>query len=236
MKKFLLATLVVAFGMLSSQQFHYGVKAGYVNSQANKQGLVFPVLFGGIPEISKKTVSGFYAGGFVEYRFQNNIALMGELQYAMTGGKSTGKAVGSSGDYAILSEELSLNQISIPISFKYYVIPELGIYVGPDVGFILSNQYKASIKDTNLTGADLNNLNNDITGGVEPLAKKELADKLKKTAFGIHFGADYTFYKGLFVEARYNLGLTKMGEDVNPLLKLDDIKFNNFQVGLGYKF
>jgi opacity protein-like surface antigen len=49
--------------------------------------------------------------------------------------------------------------------------------------------------------------------------------------YGLGIGAAYEFPMGLFVDARYNLGLANISDD-------DNYKVNNtgMMVGLGYRF
>lgn len=49
------------------------------------------------------------------------------------------------------------------------------------------------------------------------------------------FGLGYEFVNmGLFFDARYNLGLTKVNEE--SVAGMDDLKHQVFQIGVGYKF
>ena len=64
-------------------------------------------------------------------------------------------------------------------------------------------------------------------------------DAYKSIDFGLGVGLAYDLPMGLFVGARYNLGLSKVNEDVSVgdiSVETDDIKNGVIQVGVGYKF
>lgn len=61
---------------------------------------------------------------------------------------------------------------------------------------------------------------------------EEFTDEFTKSLdFGLGFGAAYELEKGLFFDARYNLGLSNIS-DVDGV----DVGTSAFQIGLGYRF
>ncbi|TGV03316.1 porin family protein [Flavivirga rizhaonensis] len=96
-----------------------------------------------------------------------------------------------------------LNQISVPLMAKYEVSEDFNVLAGPSFGFLL-------------------NVN----------------DGFKSFNYGIEFGVAYDIYisrfiDGLFVEARYNIGLSNLLEEAPSGLTR---KLSGLFVGLGYKF
>ena len=63
--------------------------------------------------------------------------------------------------------------------------------------------------------------------------KKYLDDNLKSSEFGVQFGIDYKAFKGIYVEARYSLGLSNMIK--NPANE-EKMTMSFLQAGIGYKF
>lgn len=80
--------------------------------------------------------------------------------------------------------------------------------------------------------------NLEIEGGSAVENKSLTPDK--KFDFGLGFGAEYNLPMGLFFDATFNLGLTKLStkEKNNDGTYSEGGKFKNrvFQIGVGYKF
>lgn len=216
MKKILLASAITLFAGLNAQT-KFGVKAGYALSTLNSNDDSFEV--GGV-KASMESKSGFYVGGLVEHKFNNKFALQGELEYANLGGKAVVSAYG-----VTVTEKLNFNRLVIPVSARYYATPELGLYAGPYVSFRTNTKVKMEV-----SGAASNQV--ALNEG-EKYLEKTFDDNLKSTEFGLFLGADYTVYKGLFLDARYSFGLTNMIK--NPV-DGEKLKMNFFQFGIGYKF
>lgn len=78
-----------------------------------------------------------------------------------------------------------IDYLTVPIMLKYYMIGGLNINAGPQVGF--------NVKST--SGGENN------------------SDSVNKLDFGLNFGVGYESPIGLFIDARYNLGLTNITKD-----------------------
>lgn len=107
--------------------------------------------------------------------------------------------------------------INVPLMLKYNIIDGLSAEAGPQVGFLISSKVKED--------------------GYSVDAK----DNFKTLDLGINFGAEYEFKGGVFVNARYNLGLANIGNTGGPIeTEFGDInvKMRNrvFSFGLGYRF
>ena len=151
----------------------------------------------------------YQAGLFMEYRFTNKFSVAPEVVFAAQGGKYDTKVLGVE-----LKETDHVNYINVPVMLKYYVIPELSIDFGPQVGF---NVYSK----------------NTIEGKVEKLKEKETTDMKKYTKtvdFGLGLGLTYNITEEVFIQARYTMGLTKVF-NVD-----DDSKNGNGQIAIGFRF
>ncbi|HLV50693.1 MAG TPA: porin family protein [Flavobacterium sp.] len=105
--------------------------------------------------------------------------------------------------------------INIPIMAKYYFVEGFSLELGPQVGFLM----KAEAKGEN--------------------GSLDTKDFYKSVDFGVGVGLAYDLPQGFFVNARYNLGLSKINEDFDagPItIETEDIKNNVIQIGIGYKF
>ena len=106
--------------------------------------------------------------------------------------------------------DLKLDYINIPIMFKYYVADAFSLELGPQIGFLVSADGKSD--------------------GVSV----DIKDETKSVDVSLGFGASYNFAEKFMLGARYNLGLTRVQEDVFP--GESEWKNSVFQISLGYKF
>lgn len=226
MKKLFLVGALALFGAIDAQTT-FGAKAGYALSQMNSDD-EDDMEFEGIG-VDKKSKSGFYVGGFVEHKLTDKFALQGELQYAELGGRYQGK-LQESGYHATLNMDFKINQILVPISAKYYPTANFSLSAGPYLGFVVSNKFEAKFKDSNLPKEVIAEANAELSEYNE-MFSDSFDESLQKVTFGLHVGAEYTIYKGLLIDARYNFGLSNLEKDTNTSTKM-----SFFQVGLGYKF
>ncbi|TVZ08705.1 outer membrane protein with beta-barrel domain [Cellulophaga sp. RHA_52] len=178
----LLAALFVYSSNAIAQKINYGAKAGLnvSNLYGNNQ--------------DKNSLVTFHAGFFTQVEISEKLNIQPELLYSRQGAdlNSLYKA--------------KLDYISIPIQFKYNVLPKFFLQAGPQVSFLVSD--KAVFYDDNI-------------GTLDTDAKS--VDFGFNTGFGLNLGA------GIFTEARYNFGITTVAE--NP-----DIKNGVLQISLGYIF
>ena len=111
--------------------------------------------------------------------------------------------------------KMNNDYINIPIMAKYYFVEGFSVELGPQVGFLMKSELKG----------------ND--GSVDT------KDAHKSIDFGVGVGLAYDLPMGLFVNARYNIGLSKINEDIEagPItVETDDVKNSVIQIGIGYKF
>lgn len=211
----------------ASAQTTYGLKAGFASSSfaSDEMSEVEGI------DMNLESRSGYYVGGFVEHKLTEKFAVQADLQYASLGGKMTGGYDDGTLNFT-LSTDIAVNQILIPLSAKYYVLPSLSLSAGPFFGFRTSTKVNMSIEDTNIPAEFISEVEGEFTP-LENEMERSLEKNMKSTNFGVHVGGQYTFYKGLFAEARYNIGVSNLEES-----SVSDTKttMSYFQVGLGYTF
>jgi len=154
--------------------------------------------------------TGFHVGAVAEIKFNEKFSIQPEVLYSAQGAKFT---------YNNSEVKWNNDYINIPIMFKYYLVDGFSVEAGPQVGF--------------LTKAEQEGTFGGYTG------TSDVKDNYKSVDFGVNFGLAYDLSSGLFVNARYNLGLSKIGEDYkigNITFEAADHKNSVVQVGLGYKF
>ena len=128
--------------------------------------------------------------------------------YSAQGSKSEGIIDGYNVDAT-----LKFNYINIPLMFKYQVADKFSLEAGPYVGFLTSAKLEFDIEG--------------LGSGTE-----DMKDMVKSTDFGLGLGMNYEFSDVIFANARYQAGLTQIGDTGEG----DDIKNSVFQIGLGFRF
>jgi opacity protein-like surface antigen len=117
-------------------------------------------------------------------------------------------------DETFLNTETDLLQLSLPVFMKFEAKPNLFLNLGGYVGHNI-------------------NINSELNG-------RSIGDLIKTWDAGLLAGIEYHVYKGLFVEVRYNYGLTDLQngpESTGDVLRdLDEIKIRSLFFGLGFKF
>lgn len=212
MKKIVLAAIaVVGFGVtgFAQQQVKFGPKAG-VN---------FATISG---DDDAEMLTGFHVGAVAEIKFNEKFSIQPEVVYSAQGAKQSGSTT-IAGITSSYEGKQKLDYINVPIMAKYYIVDGFSVEAGPQVGFLAKAESEV---DTNVAGVSRN-------------TKTDNKDGFKSVDFGVNFGLAYDLPQGFFVNARYNLGLSKIGEDYTAngvTIKAADYKNSVIQVGVGYKF
>ncbi|MCR9182363.1 MAG: PorT family protein [Flavobacteriaceae bacterium] len=96
-------------------------------SQGVDFGIKFGANFANISDVSGlDNKTGFHAGAFAAIKFNDNVALQGELLYSQQGAKF------SPGDF-------NLDYVNVPVIVKYYLVQGLNIQLGPQFGFLVND-------------------------------------------------------------------------------------------------
>ena len=177
-----------------------------------KGGVNFANLAGDDADGAKMFV-GFNAGFFIEIPVADKLVFQPEILYSAQGSKSEGPLFVDGSVYNV-EATLKFNYINIPLLFKYEIADKFSLEAGPYVGFLTSAKLKAKIQGV----------------GSETIDAK---DMLKSTDFGIAIGMNYEFTDVIFANARYQSGLTEIGDAEG---NNNDIKNSVFQIGLGFRF
>ena len=235
-KLFIIAAMAVA-GMTTAnaQEFKVGAKAGFLMSNVSVDSPSY--IEAGKLITSKLNTAfrpGFHFGAFIEYGFNEKIWVEAGVDYAFQGAnlKSVESTVINVSDGSLFFSKkanikngwLKTQQFNIPLWVKYDISgfrPKVGV----NLGFL-------SKAKTNL----------EIEGALPEeniIINKSLTPD-KKFDFGLGFGAEYNLPMGLFFDATFNLGLTKLSnkEKNDDGTYSEGGKFKNrvIQIGVGYKF
>lgn len=148
-----------------------------------------------------KNRTGFHGGAFALIKL-TKIGIQPELLFSQQG--SIVKF--NSGD-----GEANFDYINIPIILKLYTVAGINLQVGPQFGFLSGGEVKQTLN------------------GVSTV--RDAKEFYKGSDFSAALGLGWDLPFGLTIDARYNLGLSKINDGTNS----DKAKNQVFQVSLGYK-
>ena len=228
MKK--ISFLVLASFVMNSlfaQEVKFGVKAG-----VNIAGMSdVEMSFLDVSQTALKNdgmAIGYHIGVFTNISFSDFIGFQPELLFSMQGGKHklTGVDIVDYGGTPYFADGVKISYqfgyISLPLLLEIKPVTNLGILVGPQVGYNVTRKATASIdgiKET-ISGSDFDN---DFF-------------ELKKIDVGATIGLQYTIAEHLQIGARYYQGLTDGFSSSEDGFCLKGLKNNVFQVSMGYVF
>jgi hypothetical protein len=154
-----------------------------------------------------KNRTGFHGGAFVLIKAAK-IGVQPEIIFSQQGSKVT-----------INSEnfESNFSYVNIPIMLKLYTVAGINIQAGPQFGFVTNAE--APIQDQLNPGS---------------YKVQDVKDKMKSSDFTVALGLGWDLPFGLTIDARYNLGLSKI-YDKAPSNTTENAKNQVFQLSLGYK-
>ena len=199
----LMCTILATGAAMAQKQFTFGPKIGvdYTNYWGE--------------DVEHGGQLNYQAGLFMEYRFTNKFSIAPEVVFAAQGGKFTDKV--SWGEITLVDADVThhVNNINVPVMLKYYVTPALSIDFGPQVGFNVYSKRTMKAKS-------------DLVSG-EGKETKDMKSYTKDVDFGLGLGLTYNISDDVFVQGRYNMGLTKVFDEGNA-------KHSNAQISIGYRF
>lgn len=196
MKKIILSLAIITIGLNVNAQTEitFGAKAGVNTSSMHYKG---SFMGESIDETSGIKI-GFYAGGFAEVGISESLSIQPELVLSMMGAT----------DKEDKKSKSNLAYANIPVLAKYK-INSVSIYLGPQIGFLLSANAKYESE------------------------KESIKDSYKGTDFSAVVGASYTLESGLGFDLRSQIGLTSIAKE--NILNFKE-KNNAFSFGIHYKF
>lgn len=192
----LMCTILATGAAMAQKQFTFGPKFGVDYTHYWGKNVEHGGLF------------NYQAGLFMEYRFTDQFAIAPEVVFAAQGGKYDTNILGVE-----FKETDHVNYINVPVMMKFYVIPDLSIDFGPQVGFNVYSKNTTEAKVGNEDGKKTTDMK-DFTNSVD---------------FGLGLGLTYNIARDVFIQGRYTMGLTKVFDG-------QDAKNGNAQIAIGYRF
>ncbi|MEQ7799080.1 porin family protein [Pedobacter sp. ASV1-7] len=152
---------------------------------------------------------GFQVGLYGDLPMGGGFAFLPEIMYIQKGAKIKETVLGTTGEF-----DTKVNYLDIPLLIGYKATPELTVFAGPQVSFLLSQ------KSTGL-------VNND------PQTESTDTENFSKSLAGAAVGLGYSITPNINLNARYMMDFQNaLKDDVNQ----DKIKNKGFALSLGYTF
>ncbi len=236
-KRMLLSMLLFCSATVgfSQESVKYGLKAGL-----NLSSLVGEYPAG----LTHKSQGGFHAGVTAEYDLKGKFSLVGELLVSTQGGVSEyqknyfNSFMGNY--YEKQTQTINVTYLNLPVLVKYHITEKFSVEAGPQIGYAVSAKSKLEYVDStdpsNNETITLNMLEDGTftSGGVVYSHKKGI----NRMDFGFNIGTTYELSDRIFVQGRYNRGISNV--DANSTSGSDtsswNIKNSVFQLSVGYKF
>lgn len=234
MKKILLTSFMLCTVFAFSQEIKFGAKVGL--NLSNLRG-DYPT---GIDEHNSKI--GFQIGGFAEYEINDNLILQPELLFSTQGNTYGYKDYYGGGSYYDGADyNLKLNYLNLPVILKYKIIEKLSIDFGPQIGYLMSAKTKIDITEDSRDpsqnySVEIDMLNDETYNfGGTTIRTKASANRLD---FSINLGLSYDITEKIFLQGRYNLGLSTVDKNSTNGTNTNSWNMKNsvFQLSAGYRF
>ena len=191
--------------------FVFMVGAFTASNKVNAQAQVALGLKGGlnfakvdIENVSTDNRTGFHGGAFLLMKF-SKIGLQPEIVFSKQG---------SSFKFNSQDLESNYDYINIPIILKLYTVAGINIQIGPQFGFVANAEQDVLDISTNT------------------VTKQDVKNQIKGSDISAALGIGWDIPFGLTLDARYNLGLSKINDSSGS----PESKNQVIQVSLGYKF
>ena len=230
-KLFMIAAMMVA-AVSANAQFEPGTLSiqpkigGNISWLSNTPNLPLGDVDDREIELKKSPIVGALIGAEAEYQLTNMFSLAAGLNFAMQGSgwKDYDEKIGDV-KYEIKDTKLNLYYINVPVVANVYLFKGFAVKAGGQVGFLVkaNRELSATVKDEN----------NDWNMSTK--YDESFTSECKKVDVAIPMGVSYQVPTiPIVIDARYNLGLTKVNKESEEGYK--DFKNNVIQLTVGYKF
>ena len=227
MKKLMMIAALLVATVSANAQFEAGTFSlqpkigGVISKVSNMPDIKIPTAAG----VSLDADKSFYAGALIgveaEYQLADMFSLAAGLNFAMQGCQWEDTELKIGGESLKWKDnKIQLNYLNLPVVANVYLFKGFAVKTGVQLGFLLSAKQKLD-----MTGS---------IGGSSATVKydEDVKDQCKKFDVSIPIGVSYQVPTvPVYIDARYNLGLTKIVKDID-----ESVKNQVFQLTVGYKF
>ena len=180
-------------------------------------------------ELKKRMRVGYIIGGEAEDQFAKKFSVAAGLNYTTQGcGWKDIDYFDGGAKIKIKDQSDILGYIKIPIVANYYIFKGFAVKAGVQFGFMVSSKFFAHGE------ADYDLFGDGVKRAVDLYGTVDMKDQYKKFDFSIPVGVSYQFKVPIVIDARYQIGLTKLNKYSYDGIK--DSKNSVFTLTVGYKF
>ena len=180
-------------------------------------------------ELKKRMSVGYIIGGEAEYQFANKFSVAAGVNYTSQGcGWKDIDYWDGPVKVEVKDQSDILGYIKIPIVANYYIFKGFAVKTGVQFGFLVTSKFYAHGK------ADMDVIGDGVNRRVDLYGTVDMKDQYKKFDFSIPIGVSYQFKVPIVIDARYQLGLTRLNKETVPGVK--NSKNSVFTLTVGYKF
>ena len=225
MKKFIMMAVAAFMATAANAQFEKGTWSlqPYVGGGISTITNAGDIYYNGY-KLDKESTMTYLTGVEAEYQFADKFSVAAGLNYTSQG---CGWDDIKFPDGTKINEvEAELGYIKIPLVANFYIFKGFAVKAGVQFGFLVNSRFNmhAEGKESFLG----RNRDTDVYTSIK------MMDDYKKFDFSIPVGVSYQFKVPIVIDARYQIGLTKLNKESFPGVK--DNKNSVFTLTVGYKF
>lgn len=226
MKKLMMIAALLVATVSANAQFEAGTfslqpKIGGIISKVSNMPNINEEVGGVNINVDKSFYAGALIGVEAEYQLADMFSLAAGLNFAMQGCQWEDTELKIGGEsLKMKNNKIQLNYLNLPIVANVYLFKGFAVKTGVQLGFLLSAKQKFDMTSS--------------IGGSSATVKydEDVKDQCKKFDVSIPIGVSYQVPTiPIYIDARYNLGLTKIVKDID-----ESVKNQVFQLTVGYKF
>jgi opacity protein-like surface antigen len=223
-----------------SQEIKFGAKVGLNISRLRGNYPTAGDPNGDEIAFDNKSKIGFHLGGFAEYKINKKFSLQPEFLISTQGGVFEVKFTEEGEPYPTFTQTSKLTYLSLPIMLKYKVLEKLSVEFGPQIGYLISAKSKWKFvdpSDPSENGTIQVDLLHDGTYTFNG-STVQVKPRVNRFDFGLNLGASYDLTEKIFIQGRYNFGISTVDKNSTNGVSTDSWNTKNsvIQISTGYKF
>ena len=227
MKKIIMMAVAAIMATTASAQFEKGTWSlqPFIGGGFSTITNMDDITFLGHYNLKKEITWAYQFGGEAEYQFAKKFSVAAGVNYTSQG--TEWDRVRYPDGTTVDDLDISLGYIKIPIVANWYIFKGFAVKTGVQFGFLTSATFNTLVKGKSDYG-DGTERKTDIYTSIDVM------DNFKKFDFSIPVGVSYQFKVPITIDARYQIGLTKLNKYNEEGIK--NSKNSVFTVTVGYKF
>lgn len=242
MKNIIFTSLMLCSVLAFSQEIKFGAKVGLNISRL--RGNYPTAQQVDVDEVNNMSKIGFHIGGFAEYSINGKFSIQPELLISTQGGILEFKG----DDYidqtylgtVSITQNNKLTYLNLPIMLKYKVLTKLSVEFGPQIGYLVSAKNKLEFKDSQYPQEN-ESVEIDLLHDGSYISQGKIVQvqgRANRLDFGLNLGTSYDLTEKIFIQVRYNLGLSVLDKNSTAGANTNSWNSKNsvFQLSAGYRF